>query len=181
MNVSDVDKEMIRPVQNAGALMALFVGGLWSATFLLHMYGLRLPILGLIGNLVGLVSVWTLYANLLNYKLLFGKVSLTRMITLALLICLMGCMLTGLVQYIYFALLDGGQFMQNIMTVMEQPEYDEALKEMIPVGMSKNDLQKMLQEITVGELTVQLLIMNLMMSIPMGVVFAFAAWVKKMK
>lgn len=181
MEMSDVNKEMIKPVQNAGALMALVVGGMWSVTFLLHMYGMRVPLLGLLGNLLGLFSIWTLYTNLLTYKMLFGNVPLRRMTALGVLICVMGCMLTALVQYCYFMFLDGGLFMSGIMTIMEQPEYDEALKGMMPAGMGKEQLLKMIQEITVGELTLQMLVMNLVLSLPLGIGFALSVWMKRVK
>lgn len=165
----------------AASIMALNIGVAWSASFLCHMYGLTWPLLAHIGNIVGIFSIFILYNDVCIYRRIFEKVQLRKCINLSVLTGFFGCILTSMVQYLYFQFLDNGTMMSSILSVLELPEYAEMLKQMSPEMPSIADMTKMLTSMTVGDLTLQLFIMNLMICIPTCIIMAIFGYAKRLK
>ena len=89
-------------LMNAAGWMALPIGLMWSASFLCTMYGAERPMLSMLGTALGIISIYTLYKQLTNYRKLYPSVSWLHTFRLSLVVCLLAGLLTDAAQYLYF-------------------------------------------------------------------------------
>lgn len=168
------DIEYMKPLHVAAGYAAPFIGGLWACSFLCHMYGLGTEWLGHVGNFLAILSMWMMTNTIANYRRLICNIGLGGCLKMAACICIFSSLITGLVQFIYFAFLDGGRLMGIMATMMEQPEFEQMLSEM-NLGIDAATMAEELQKMTVKDAVVQMMMMNLMLSLPITLLTAVFA------
>lgn len=157
-------------LMDAAGWMALPIGIMWSASFLSTMYGARQPFLSMLGTALGLASIYMLYRQLSNYRRLYPS-SWLHIVQLSLVTCLLAGLLTDAAQYAYFLLLDDGQLLTRLAEVMQSEEYRRALRQMMPEA-DIGEAQKMLQNLTVRDIMLQLVVYNAFLSLPVSLLAA---------
>ncbi len=157
---------------------AHILGGMWIASFGCSMYSITSPFIGQIGNFIAIFSLYQLYSIIVTYRLRVENIGLRKCWLLGCLVCLFTSLLTTLAQYIYFLFIDQGQLMSQIITLMESPEYTKLLSQSLPT-VDINEMIQVLRQITVADMTAQLLSFNLFISVPFALIAALFAAKKR--
>lgn len=168
----------ITPIE-AASQMALPVGALWTLSFLGSMYGTEQPLLSMLGSVLPLISVFILRRMLGGYRSL-QHVSGMQVLYAALLTGLFAGLLTDLMQYAYFLFLDNGRLLTNVATAMESDEYRQALQQLMP-GVSTAELQKEIQQITIRDIMLQLVVFNMLIALPYALLSGIAVRERKVR
>ena len=163
-------KEIPSTIEVAG-WMALPIGLMWSASFLLTMYGTDRPLLSMLGTALSLVSIYMLYKQLTNYRGLYPTVSWLHIMRLSLVTCLFAGLLTDAVQYMYFVFFDGGRFLSILGTAFESEQYREAWKQIMP-NVDPGEMQKLVQQMTVRDIMMQMAMYNILLALPISLLAA---------
>ena len=163
-------KEIPSTIEVAG-WMALPIGLMWSASFLCTMYGTSYPMLSMLSTALGIVSIYTLYKQLTNYRRLYPSVSWLHILRLSFVTCLLAGLLTDAVQYAYFLWLDGGRLHSLLGTAMQSEEYRELWQKMMPEA-NLDDVQKIVQSMTVKDIVLQLTFYNILLALPVSLIAA---------
>lgn len=114
------------------AYYGLWVGVMWVASFALTMWGLRTPMAGSFGLLIGLCSVPLAVWLLRGFREVIAPLPLGRAWRMAWLMFLGAALLCTAAQYIYFAYLDNGLLMRTYSEMLQQPEMQDILAKMMP-------------------------------------------------
>lgn len=176
--IEDWEREQLKSPVAAASTMAALPALLWSASFLCHMFGLKYTLLGHVGNILGFYSVYIVYKSIKVYKIIFEETSLLKCIRIAVLTGIFSCLVTSLVQFAYFMLLDNGKFLTGILSVLEAPGYSEMLSQMSPQGPGVEEITRMLTEMTVSDITIQMGMMNLLIAVPACAMLAILAYAR---
>lgn len=110
----------------------LWVGACWIASFGLNIAGLQSPLLGNLGLLVGLASVFLGVKLLRGFREHVAPLPLRRAWYLSWMMYLAAALLCTAAQYIYFAYLDGGMVTRAYTDLLQQPEVQDLLRQMLP-------------------------------------------------
>ena len=145
--------------------MALPIGVTWGASFLCTMYGVERPLLSMLSTALPLISLFLLYRMLTVYRRMFPSVSWLHILRLSLFSSLLAGLLTDAVQYVYFLLLDNGRMLSHLAEAMQSEEYRQALKQMMP-EMNLEEMQEMMQSMTIRSMVLQLALFNAMLARP---------------
>ena len=159
-------KEIPSTIEVAG-WMALPIGLMWSASFLCTMYGTNHPLLSMLSTVLAIISIYTLYKQLTNYRRLYPSVSWLHILRLSFVTCLLAGLLTDAVQYAYFLWLDGGRLHSLLGTAMQSEEYRELWQKMMPEA-NWNEVQNMVQSMTVKDIVLQLAFYNILLALPVS-------------
>ena len=156
---------------DAAGWMALPIGLMWSASFLCTMYGTERPFLSMLSTVLAIISIYMLYKQLTNYYRLYPSVSWLHILRLSFVACLLAGLLTDMVQYAYFLWLDNGRLLSILGTSMQNEEYREAWKKMMP-EVDLNEMQKLVQSMTVRDIVLQLAFYNVILALPASLLAA---------
>jgi hypothetical protein len=156
---------------DAAGWMALPIGLMWSASFLCTMYGTERPFLSMLSTVLAIISIYMLYKQLTNYYRLYPSVSWLHILRLSFVTCLLAGLLTDMVQYAYFLWLDNGRLLSILGTSMQNEEYREAWKKMMP-EVDLNEMQKLVQSMTVRDIVLQLAFYNIILALPASLLAA---------
>ena len=156
---------------DAAGWMALPIGLMWSASFLCTMYGTERPFLSMLSTVLAIISIYMLYKQLTNYYRLYPSVSWLHILRLSFVTCLLAGLLTDMVQYAYFLWLDNGRLLSILGTSLQNEEYREAWKKMMP-EVDLNEMQKLVQSTTVGDIVLQLAFYNVILALPASLLAA---------
>ena len=159
-------KEIPSTIEVAG-WMALPIGLMWSASFLCTMYGTSYPMLSMLSTALGIVSIYTLYKQLTNYRRLYPSVSWLHILRLSFVTCLLAGLLTDAVQYAYFLWLDGGRLHSLLGTAMQSEEYRQALQQIMP-GAKQEEVVKVIQNMSVRDIVIQMVMYNILLALPVS-------------
>lgn len=151
--------------------MALPLGGLWIASFLCTMYSADYPSLSLPGLLLGVLSPSFVYSRLAAYRRHHPQTGWFYMLRLALMTGLLAGLLTDAAQYLYFAALDGGRLLSQLGTAMQSEEYRQMWQQLMP-EVSLEEMQKMVQQMTVRDIVIQLATYNAFLALPVALIAA---------
>jgi hypothetical protein len=157
-------------LMDAAGWMALPIGLLWSASFLCTMYGTERPLLSILGTALGLISIYTLYKQLTNYRRLYPS-SWLHILRLSFVTCILAGLLTDAAQYAYFLLLDNGRFLSILSTALQSEEYRQAWKQLRPES-NLEDIQKMIQSMTIRDIMLQMAFYNFLLALPVSLLAA---------
>lgn len=166
-----------KSVTESASRSGLFVGAMWIASFVCSMYSLRNPICGYVGNTIALLSVFALYMVVVRYRVFVGPLRFGGCWRLSWLTCVFAGLLTTLAQYLYFRFLDGGRMLESISLLFENDQYKQALEQMMP-GVKSEEMLRMLQSVSIGDLTIQMWLFNLFISLPLSLVAALFGTLK---
>ena len=150
-------------VMETAGQMALPLGVTWGASFLCTMYGAERPILSMLSTALPLVSLYLLYRMLTGYRRMFPSVSWLHIMRISLVSSLLAGLLTDAVQYFYFLVLDNGRLLSHMAEAMQSEEYREAWKQLMPQA-NLEELQQMIQSITIRDMVLQLAMFNVMIA-----------------
>lgn len=156
---------------DAAGWMALPIGLMWSASFLCTMYGTERPFLSMLSTVLAIISIYMLYKQLTNYYRLYPSVSWLHILRLSFLTCLLAGLLTDMVQYAYFLWLDNGRLLSILGTSLQNEEYREVWKKMMP-EVDLNEMQKLVQSMTVRDIVLQLAFYNVILALPASLLAA---------
>lgn len=165
------EKEETPSLMDAAGWMALPIGIMWSASFLCTMYGTERPLLSMLSTALGITSVYVLYRQLTNYRRLHSSVSWLHILCLSFMVCLLAGLLTDAVQYVYFVFFDGGRLLSMLGTVLQSEEYRVTWQRIMP-GTNLEEVQTMIQSMTVRDIMLQLVIYNIMLALPISLLAA---------
>ena len=152
-------------VMETAGQMALPLGVAWGASFLCTMYGVERPILGMLSTALPIVSIFMLYRMLTGYRRMFPTVSWLHIMRISLVSCLLAGLLTDAVQYFYFIALDNGRMLSHLTEAMQSEEYRQAWQQLMP-EVKLEELQQMVQSITIRDMVLQLAMFNVMLALP---------------
>jgi hypothetical protein len=76
-----------------------------------------------------------------------------------------------MVQYAYFLWLDNGRLLSILGTSLQNEEYREAWKKMMP-EVDLNEMQKLVQSMTVRDIVLQLAFYNVILALPASLLAA---------
>ena len=158
-------------LMDAAGWMALPIGLMWAASFLCTMYGAERPLLSMLSTALGIISIYTLYKQLTNYRKLYPSVSWLHTFRLSLVTCLLAGLLTDAVQYLYFLFLDNGRLLSVLGNAFQNEEYREAWKQMMP-EVNLDEMQKTIQSLTVRDIMLQLVFYNIVLALPISLLAA---------
>jgi len=156
---------------DAAGWMALPIGLMWSASFLCTMYGTERPFLSMLSTVLAIISIYMLYKQLTNYYRLYPSVSWLHILRLSFVTCLLAGLLTDMVQYAYFLWLDNGRLLSILGTSLQNEEYREAWKKMMP-EVDLDEMQKLVQSMTVRDIVLQLAFYNVILALPASLLAA---------
>ena len=159
-------KEIPKLMDVAG-WMALPIGLMWSASFLCTMYGTDYPLLSMLSTALGIISIYMLYKQLTNYRKLYPTVTWLHILRLSFVTCLLAGLLTDAAQYLYFLFLDNGRLLSLLGNAFQSEEYREAWQKMMPEA-NLNEIQKMVQSMTVRDIVLQLAFYNVILALPVS-------------
>ncbi len=151
-------------MMDAAGWMALPIGLMWSASFLCTIYGTERPLLSMLSTALGIISIYTLYKQLTNYRRLYPT-SWLHIMKLSLVTSLLAGLLTDAVQYAYFLWLDDGRLLSILSTAFQSEEYRELWKQMMPEA-NLDEMQKLVQSMTVRDIMMQLAFYNILLALP---------------
>ena len=154
-------------LMDAAGWMALPVGLMWSASFLCTMYGTERPFLSMLSTALGIISIYVLYRQLTNYRRVYPSVSWLHILRLSFVTCLLAGLLTDAAQYLYFLLLDNGRLLSLLGNAMQSEEYRQAWQQMLPEA-NMEEVQKMIQSMTVRDIMMQLAFYNVLLALPIS-------------
>lgn len=109
-----------------------WVGLSWIGSFALFILGLKEPLAGNLGLLLGLSSLLQMIYLLRGFRDNIAPLSLGRAFRMAWLAFMAAALLTTAAQYIYMAYIDDGLMMRSFSEIMQQPEMAEAMRQMMP-------------------------------------------------
>ena len=156
---------------DAAGWMALPIGLMWSASFLCTMYGTERPFLSMLSTVLAIISIYMLYKQLTNYYRLYPSVSWLHILRLSFVTCLLAGLLTDMVQYAYFLWLDNGRLLSILGTSLQNEEYREAWKMMMP-EVDLDEMQKLVQSMTVRDIVLQMAFYNVILALPASLLAA---------
>lgn len=154
-------------LMDAAGWMALPLGLMWSVSFLCTMYGTERPFLSMLSTALGLISIYMLYKQLTNYRRVYPSVSWLHTLCLSFVTCLLAGLLTDAAQYLYFLLLDNGRLLSLLGNAMQSEEYRQAWQQMLPEA-NLDEVQKMIQSMTVRDIMLQLAFYNVLLAFPIS-------------
>lgn len=163
---SDVRRTLI----DVAGWMALPLGLMWSASFLCTMYGIERPLLSMLSTALSLVSIYVLYKQLTNYRRLYPS-SWLHILRLSFVTCLLAGLLTDAAQYTYFLFFDNGRFLSLLDTALHSEEYRQAWQQLLP-ELNMEEIQKMVQSMTVRDTMLQLALYNVLLAFPISLLAA---------
>lgn len=138
----------------------LIIGVMWCIAFACSMYSSDNVLLGHLGNLVALLSLFVEVRQLKLFQMRIMPLGAVKRFSMAMQINFCAVLLTTMGQYIYFRFLDNGHMMNSLTKLFDLPEYQDMLGKIMP-GMNAEELLKMFSQISIGDLLMSLITFNL--------------------
>ncbi len=173
MEMSDNTPQPITIVKNAQR-KAIRIGFWCSISFLCSVRGIASPGIATIGHIAGLLAVYNIFRSIIGYRLFEQDIRFGKCLQMAFLLCIFAGLLTNVIQYVYFQFFDNGFFLSTLATLMETPEYQQMLKTVF-AGIPQSELNTAFQQINVPTLMTQIILMNLIVSVPVSIFTAALA------
>lgn len=125
----------------------LIIGAVWVASFCCYVYGLKSPTVGMIGNVLAMLSPMMAYKRVKRFRdyVRDGMLSFWRAVNYYILIFAYAAILFAFVQYVYFAFIDGGYLYHTYLSIVMQPEYEALIK---AYGMTIAQAREMMEELS---------------------------------
>ncbi len=111
----------------------MWIGMCWIASFGFNMMGLSQPMAGNFGLLLGLCSPFIGVRLLRGFRDVIAPLPLRRAWRMAWMMYLGAALLCTAAQYIYFAYLDDGALVRAYSEILQQPEMQDLMQQMLPV------------------------------------------------
>lgn len=169
MKQDGTGKEIPRGRLDYAGRCGLLIGGMWTASFMLSVYGKTHPLLACAGNAMALLSLYVLYLAVFRYRVLVAPLRFPGCCKMAWITCVFAGLVTTLAQYLYFRFLDGGRLSLAMAELLHNEQYMQAMRQMMP-GVTTDDLTRMLGSISIGDMTLSMWMLNLMISFPMSLI-----------
>lgn len=146
--------------------LGLLTGCLWIASFALVVYNLP-SVLAEIGYILGIASIPFVGLRLRKLRTLVCEMTLGRTLWVAWFTFMCAILLLTMAQYIYFAFLDNGRFVENILAMLSAKEVVDAYTEVGGAEMLEQVTEsiKMLADTSVRELVMSFMTSNLMVGL----------------
>ncbi|MGN0233114.1 MAG: DUF4199 domain-containing protein [Bacteroidaceae bacterium] len=157
---------------------ALSVAGMWIAAFACLVYTIHYPLLEIVSDTLFLLSVYMIYMMVVRYRTLVAPLGFVGSFRMAWRICMFATLLTILAQYLYLRFLDGGRLIENMTKVMSSEQYIQVTREIMP-QMNIEQMKTMMQSITLGDMTLCLWILYMLISLPVSLLTGIIASMKK--
>ncbi|MCD7722306.1 MAG: DUF4199 domain-containing protein [Prevotellaceae bacterium] len=100
----------------------------WSGSFLCTVLAFRYPVLGNVGLLIGLLSVWRVGYLIKKYNWETGNTGWLRTWWMSFLTYIFCALVTTLVQYIWFRFYDNGMLAHELELMLQVDAYRETLE-----------------------------------------------------
>lgn len=142
----------------------LWTGLMWIASFYCSMYSYDYPLLGNLGNIIGFMSLFILIRTERRFRVQIADMNFFQCAWMAFITCLYASLLTTLSQAIYFIYLDNGHLMTSITNLFAREEYKQLIQEMMP-GIKLDDVLKMFQELSISDFIVQMITINIFITL----------------
>ena len=152
------------------------VGTVCSLSFLCAMYAGQHPLLGLIGNALGIYAVWKAGRQIRQFRFTVQPIGFGQSCYMALLTYLFAILIVAIVQYAYFRYLDGGRMAAQVEQLIALPEYHRLLARMA----GSEDIDSLLTSTLdlmrhPTQMTIQLVWTNLLLSLLLTIPTALIA------
>lgn len=180
MEQNDMEKESPRSHTDYAGRCGLLIGVMWIISFVCSARSLSTPLLGYAGNTVALLSLYALYLTVVRYRAFVAPLNWWGSCKMAWLTCIFAGLLTTLAQYLYFRFLDGGHLLAAMTELVHNEQYMQAMQQLMP-GITPDELTRMLGSITIGDMTLNLWMFNLMLSLPMSMTAGTLAALKNVE
>ena len=135
------------------------------------MYGTDHSVLSVLSTFLSIISIYMLYRQLTNYRRLFPVRSWLHILRLSLVTCLLAGLLTDITQYGYLLLLDDGRMLTLLGNTMQNEEYRDAWKQMMP-DADMEEFGQMIQSMSVRDIMIQLMMYNALLALPVSLLAA---------
>lgn len=171
-------KEEKKQLHAFARIDGLIIGAVWVASFCCYVYGLKSPTVGMIGNVLALLSPIMAYKRVRAFRdnVRDGVLSFLRAVNYYILIFAYAAVLFAFVQYVYFAFIDGGYLYHAYLSIIMKPEYEALIK---AYGMTLAQMRDMMDQISqVPAITIALdiLVFNVGVGIFLSVPAALMAY-----
>lgn len=171
-------KEERRQLHAFARVDGLIIGTVWVASFCCYVYGLTSPAVGMIGNILALLSPIMAYSRVRRFRdfVRDGVLSFWRAVNYYVLIFAYAAILFAFVQYIYFAFIDGGYLYHSYLSMFMRPEYEALIK---AYGLTMAQTREMMDELSqVPPITIALniLVFNLGVGLFLSIPAALMAY-----
>lgn len=155
----------------------LIVGVLWIVSFGCAMYAFDFPLLGHVGNLFALLSLFAEVWLLRQFQHEIVPLGGMRRWWMAWTISMYAALLTSFAQFLYFRFIDGGHLLASFRSMAEQVEYEEMMESLMP----GTDFKTILEEFSampVGALMVNFIAFNFFVALVFSVISALFSAVR---
>lgn len=156
------------------------MGMLWLLSFALVTASMEEPALGLIGNLCAFYTLFAGTRMVRRMRASFADLGFMKNLWFIWLTCLYATLITTFGQYLYFAFLDNGRFVQGFARIMQDPLYKDSFQQLYPEGFDLDKMVELVASLTVRDIVAQLLVTNLFCSVAVAVPAAVIGSIGKM-
>ena len=160
--------------------LALQLSAFWTASFLCSMFSYRYAWLGILCPVLALYSLFVLSRGIAFYHIVNEVHSFVKRVFLGIMTCLFCTLVTTLVQYMYFAFVDGGRMMAAMLQLLEIPQYSQLIANMNP-AMPMEEVIETFSKMTVNDIVRSIFMFNVFISLPFGVIAALMSLIWKAK
>lgn len=151
----------------------LMIGAVWVASFCCYVVGLGSEVLGIVGNVLAILSPIMAYKRVKKFRddVRDGILSFGRAVNYYILIFAYAAILLAFVQYVYFAFIDGGYLYHSYLTLFMKPEYQPLIK---AYGLTIVQISEMMEEIS--QVPAMTLALNIFVfNLGVGILFSIPA------
>lgn len=140
-------KEEKRQLHAFARVDGLVIGAVWVISFCCYVYGLTSPVVGMLGNILALLSPVMAYKRVRRFRdnVRDGVLSFWRAVYYYILIFVYAAILFAFVQYVYFAFIDDGYLYHSYLSMFMKPEYEALIK---AYGLTKAQIGDMMEELS---------------------------------
>ena len=176
---NDTSQQYTTIVQRASQI-AVKIGILCSISFLCCVRGISSPGMAMVGHFTALWAVYDIFKYILGYRLHIKDINFGNCLKMAFLTCIFAGLLTNVVQYFYFQFFDKGFFLSSLASVMESPEYKELIDSVF-ADVPQSQWNSAFEQINLQTLMVQMVFVNLLISVPVSLITAGLAAIPTIK
>ncbi len=175
---------LLKQTRAYAAQYGLIVGSMWSASFLMTVYGLSTPLLSDLGLIVGLMSVYVCIRLMRRFDMSVSRLTALTSWRLAWGAYGGAAMVCTLVQYVYFAFLDSGRVVMAYSELVAMPEGHAMLERLLPgqdVDALVGQALDAFAATPPSQIALQLLLLNLIMATVLALPTALIAMAGRKK
>ncbi len=172
-----MDATSYRQLRAYAAQYGGIIGLMWVVSFSFYIIGLTQPLIGNIGLLMGIMSVWAAGMLIRKFRREIVAIRYWHSWWMGVLIFMYAALLMAAAQFIYFRYIDNGLMIDTYATIMQQPEAVATIQAMMPgedVTKMTEEVISLLKTISPIQLTFNFLTYNLFFGIFLAIP---AAWI----